>query len=119
MQSRFASTLNVPQLEPLEGRALMSVSTGADGWTNVTPSSDSRIVYVSNSSGNDSNSGLSSSAAVKSITRAKSLMRNGMPDEMLLKRGDTWNESFGTWRTSGRSATEPQLVGAYGTGERP
>ncbi|HTL31050.1 MAG TPA: SdrD B-like domain-containing protein [Tepidisphaeraceae bacterium] len=119
MQSRFLASRNPSQFEPLENRTMMSVSTGADGWTNVTPSSDSRIVYVSSSTGNDNNNGLSSSAAVKTIARAKSLMRNGVPDEMLLKRGDTWNESFGTWRTSGRSAQEMQLIGTYGSGERP
>jgi hypothetical protein len=119
MQSRSIATRNVSLFEPLETRTLMSVSTDSAGWTNVTPSSDSRIVYVSSSSGNDNNNGLSSGAAVKTIAKAKTLMRNGMPDEMLLKRGDTWNESFGTWRTSGRSEQEMQLIGTYGSGERP
>jgi hypothetical protein len=119
MQSRSIATRNVSLFEPLETRTLMSVSTDSAGWTNVTPSSDSRIVFVSSSSGNDNNNGLSSGAAVKTIAKAKTLMRNGMPDEMLLKRGDTWNESFGTWRTSGRSEQEMQLIGTYGSGERP
>ena len=32
----------------------------------------------------------------------------------------TWNEALGTWNKSGRSASEPMLIGAYGGGdERP
>src|SRR5688572_21963771 len=78
----------------------------ANGWTNFTPSGDSRVIYVS-STGNDSNSGLSASSPVKTIAKAKTLMRDLKPDWMLLKRGDTWNESLGDWRRRGRSSTEP------------
>ena len=46
-------------------------------------------------------------------------MRNGSGDEMLLRRGDTWHESLGTWTKSGRSASEPIVIGAYGSGPRP
>src|SRR5207237_1631621 len=32
-------------LEPLEDRRLLSVSLDAQGWTNVAPSADTRVVY--------------------------------------------------------------------------
>src|SRR5262249_36097084 len=76
-------------------------------------------IYVSASLGNDTNSGLSQNAPVKTIGKAKSLLRDGFPDWMLLKRGDTFYSGFDQWSKSGRSSTEPMLVGTYGTGARP
>lgn len=109
-----------PFFEPLEYRQMLSVAVDSAGWTQVGKSSDSRVVYVSSSEGSDSNNGLSQDSPVKSINKARSLLRNGMPDQMLLKRGDTWHESFGTWTKSGRDADEPMLISAYGSGnERP
>ena len=105
--------------EQLEARSLLSVSVGSDGFTDVTKSSDSRVVYVSSSGGSDSNNGLSTGSPVKTLAKAKSLVRSGMPDHILLKKGDTWSESLGKWRMSGRNAQEPMLIGSYGTGARP
>src|SRR5262245_6886667 len=83
--------------ETLEGRTLMSVSTDAQGWTVVTPAADSKIIYISNSQGSDSNDGLSASSPVKTLSKGESLLRNGSADQLLLKRGDTWHEAFGNW----------------------
>lgn len=91
-----------------------SVVVASGGWTDIAPSSDSRVVYVSSSAGNDSNNGLSENAPKRSIAAAYAVMRNGYPDHMLLRRGDTWTESFGTWTKSGRSLTEPMVVRTYG-----
>ncbi|MBK7644939.1 MAG: hypothetical protein IPJ19_18165 [Planctomycetes bacterium] len=93
--------------------------TTSTGWTTFTPSSDSRLVFVSNSGGNDSNNGLSESAPKRTIAAGKALMRNGFPDWLLLKCGDTWDEAIGTWSNSGRSMSEPTLISSYGTGDRP
>ena len=87
----------------------------AGGWTVLTPSADSRIVYVSSSSGSNANDGLSASTPKASIAAGKALLRLGFPDWMLLKTGDTWDESLGQWKVSGRSATEPMVVSSYGT----
>lgn len=106
-------------VEDLECRILLSVSINSAGWTQVIPSSDSRLIYVSSSAGSDSNSGLSTTSPVKTIAKGESLLRNGMPDELLLKAGDTFNDNFGVWQWSGRSAQEPMLIGSYGTGARP
>jgi hypothetical protein len=90
------------------------------GWTVLEPSADSRLVYVSDSMGSDGNSGLSPDQPVKTIARAESLLRDGRPDWMLLKRGDTWtNQSLGTWGKRGRSESERMVITSYGDGPRP
>lgn len=104
-------------LESLENRTHLSVTT-QNGWTIVSPAGDSRVIHVSSSSGNDANPG-SSSAPVATLARGISLLRSGSADQLLLKRGDQFDESFGMWSKSGRSADEPMLIGAYGNGARP
>lgn len=87
----------------------------AAGWTRFDPSPDTRRIYVSSATGNNANSGLSPSAAKRTIAAGKALMRNGFPDWLLLKRGDAWDESIGQWIASGRSAMEPMLITSYGS----
>ena len=65
-------------LENLELRVMMSADQDPAGWTTVTPSSDSRIVHVSSSSGSDTNDG-SANAPVKTLAKAMTLMRANMP----------------------------------------
>ena len=103
--------------EPLEDRQLLSVSLNPSGWSVALPSAGDRVVYASNSTGSNANSGLSPSAPVKSLARAESLLRNNTGDEMLLKCNDSWTESLGVWRLSGRSASDPMVIGAMG--QRP
>ena len=61
----------------------------------------------------------------KTYAAAFTHMRNGYPDWILFKRGDTFIEmplggtTYGTSLRSGRSRTEPSLLGAYGAGELP
>lgn len=86
----------------------------ADGWTVLRPASDTRFVFVSSSTGDDRRSGRSPAQAVKTIARAKQLMRDHSADWMLLKRGDSWNESIGGWKISGRSADERLVIASYG-----
>lgn len=83
-------------------------------WTEFVPSIDTRLIFVSQERGNDSHSGLNPDAPVKTLAKAYSLLRDGHPDWMLLKRGDTWNESLPNWGKSGRSESEMMIVGAYG-----
>jgi hypothetical protein len=104
----------------LDAKTKQNVTLDNDGWTTIVPSSDSRLIYVSSSTGNDSNSGLSPDAPVKTIARGYLNLRKGYPDHLLLKRGDTFNDVFSwAWDKSGRSGTEPMLISAYGTGTRP
>lgn len=98
----------------------MAITTDANGYTVVTPEAGSRVIYVSQSDGLDSNSGLSSAAPKQTIAAGKALLRDGQPDMLLLKRGDTFTGApFGQVRTSGASASAPMVIGAYGSGPRP
>ena len=92
-----------------------------NGWSQISRSSDSRVIYCSHSTGNDSNNGLSSGSPVKSLNKAFSLVRNGYPDHVYLRRGDTWtNQTFqGLKSKSGRSSTQRIIVAYYGSGNRP
>ncbi len=93
---------------------LYSLPLDEDGWTVITPSADSKIVYVSSSEGDDNNDGLSPEFPVATIKKASNLVRNGYPDHILLKCGDVW-ENPNLYRFhSGRSATEPMVVSYYG-----
>src|SRR6266705_2770789 len=51
----------------------------ANGWTVFTPSADTMAIYVSNSTGNDANNGLSATTPVKTIAKGYSLLRSGFP----------------------------------------
>ena len=115
---RQALSLAVSHIEPLEQRRYLSVTTNAQGWTVVTPSADSRMIYVSNSTGSDSNSGLSPTAPLQTIGKGLTLLRTGFPDELLLKRGDTFSTSI-YFNNSGRSAQEPMLISYYGDNSLP
>jgi hypothetical protein len=99
--------------------SLARAALDANGWTIINPAADTRTIYVSSSAGSDLNSGLSPDAPLATIGYAKTLLRDFAPDHLLLKRGDVFNESFGTWIKRGRSADEPLVLGAYGTGPRP
>lgn len=96
------------------------------GWTELNKSIDTQVIYVSSSDGHDLNDGLSPRSPVKTVTAGYDLLRDGYPDWLLLKRGDTWVEepfgrlAGGDWRKSGRSAAEPMVVNTYGvSSERP
>lgn len=97
----------------------------ADGWTVLTPSADSRIVYVSSSTGSDANDGLTEANPLKTITKAITLVRKGCPDWVRLKRGDTFQPEgiqypgYIEWKKGGRSAEEPMVLTSYGAGPRP
>ena len=107
-------------IEALESRTYFAVALDANGFTVVTPAADSRVIYVSSSQGNDNNDGRAPERPVKTLNDALSHVRNNSADQVLLKRGDVWtNQTFGGWWKSGRSADEPIVIGAYGTGERP
>ena len=113
----------------------LPASADDGGWTEFTPSVDTRIIYVSSSEGVSSPNDLSYSPghpdigpdpfnpvgdvhAYRTIAEAYQHLRDGRPDWILLKRGDTWNEGFANpsakWDKSGRSETERMLIGAYG-----
>lgn len=89
------------------------------GWTELSPSPESRVIYVSSSRGSDSNDGLSEATPVRSLDRGMSLLRSGQPDWLLFKRGDTFTGSFGRFEFAGMNENKPMVIGAYGNGARP
>ena len=106
-------------VESVESRRHFSVSLAPSGFDVVTPSSDTRTIYVSSSTGSNQNNGRSTTHPVQTIAFAETLLRDGMPDHLLLKRGDRFVGGFGNWQLSGRSPDEPILIGSYGKGARP
>jgi len=94
-------------------------SNSTQGWTELAPSPESRVIYVSSSLGNDSNDGLSPAAPLRTIDRGLSKLRSGHPDWLLFKRGDTFTGSFSSFKYSGMSEDKPLVISAYGSGPRP
>jgi len=100
------------------------------GFSILVPSPDSRIVYVSASTGDDTSGKIYAKNSpelgadpflpsgkiqpFKTIAKALTNARSGFPDWVLLQRGDTWTISSTVDAISGRSPTERSLIGAYG-----
>lgn len=102
------------------------------GWSAPAPSADSRLIYVSDTDGDDSTAQyyLPGDAAIgsdprnpvgailpyKTVTAATAVggpARVGFPDWVLLKRGDTW--VYPTLRVrAGRNDAERSVVTSYG-----
>jgi chitodextrinase len=118
--SHYGNRYDQPGNDKSVSQSASRLPLDGDGWTVITPSPDSKIIYVSSSGGKDSNDGLSPDAPVATIEQASSLVRNGYPDHILLKCGDVW-ENPNVYRFhSGRSATEPMVISYYGDSiERP
>ncbi len=73
--------------------------------------------YVSNNSGNDANSGLTTGAPFKSWDKAVSMLfLSGGPRRILFKRGETFTTNK-TQNYGNRNG--PYMIGAYGTGNKP
>ncbi|GEM_PF-2090999 len=90
------------------------------GFTTLLPSAETRFIFVSSSSGNNDNSGTLPDSPVKTLAYALSIVRDGKPDWVLLKKGDVWKESFGELNKSGPSADQPIVIASYGfSGTRP
>ena len=98
--------------------ALLPVA--ARGQVDPPPAEQEAVdIHVSSSTGVDGQDGRTPETAVATIRRGQALMRDERGDRLLLKRGDTFNESFGNWNKSGHSPERPLVIGAYGEGPRP
>ena len=113
------------------------LAVDSHGWTVFTPTADSRIVYVSSSTGHDWESGtyydinspelangdafnpVGSVKAYKTLAAAYKQLRDGHADWMLLKRGDEWEEGPLKLDKSGESKQDRMLISAYGEGDAP
>lgn len=111
--------------------AYLDRTEDANGWTVFTPSSDTDVVYVDPTLGNNStcasyrttdpemgSNPFEPDGAVipcADFATAYSMTGNGEPDWILIKRGETLEEYLGDLSRSGDSLTEPFLIGSYGT----
>ena len=83
----------------------------------TAPAVFSATYYVSDSTGNDAQSGMSTSSAWKTLSKVNSFaFQPG--DTVLFKRGDIWNMQQLKITRDGQ-AEKPITFSAYGTGERP
>ena len=102
------------------------------GWSIMTPSEDSRLIYVSSSAGDDetaefyalrdvgnvANPGLIK--PFKTIAAANLSAREGFPDWIILRQGDVWELNELVRLKAGRSVTERSVITSYGqNGSRP
>ena len=103
------------------------------GWSQLSPSTDSRLVYVDSTNGNDGNASFhlpgdseigpdpqnpaGTVRAFRTLDAASAQLRQDQPDWLLLRAGGVWTESLPFKR--GRSATERAVVMPYGQGPRP
>lgn len=88
-----------------------------NGWTTYDPAANTIILYVSSSSGDDSTAEPGNpERPFASIATAVAMLRQGMPDWMLLKRGDSWEEVLqsSNWTLGGESLDAPMLIASYG-----
>ena len=105
----------------------------AEGWTIFTPSADSRLIYVSGSTGDDNSADyyLLSDPAVgghpfhpaavipfRTYAAACALAREGYPDWILFHRGETY-DNVRIDLLSGRNEREYALTTCYGSGSLP
>lgn len=107
-----------------------------NGWSILTPSEDSRLIYVSSESGDDDSAKtytLSDSDVgddpyhpvgdikpFETIASALDQLREEYPDYILLKRGETWEPESTIHLTKGRSLDERMVLTTYGSStERP
>lgn len=91
----------------------------SSGFTTIVPATDSRLVYVSSSTGSDTNDCLSAAKPCKSLKAAMSKMRDGYPDHLYLKAGDAWQNETLERILNGRSDAERGVYASYGEGARP
>jgi len=76
--------------------------------------------YVDASNGNDSNNGLSSSNAWRTVGRVNNAMGMFQPgDNILFRRGRTWTDADLLITRSGSAGGGDITFGAYGTGNKP
>ena len=101
---------------------VLDVVPSETGWTTFSPSVDTRTVYVSSSGSPGGGAGDGTlEKPFASVDEAYGAVRDGYPDWVLVRRGDTFPDftSFTWWKKGGRSSNEPMVIATYGVGPRP
>ena len=105
-----------------------SLTAAAATTPTTTPGATSaaRTFYVDATGGSDSNNGLSSASAWKTLKKIKDFAWSTgfvAGDTILFKRGEVWREQFGldtdAGKTKSGAAGAPITFDAYGTGAKP
>lgn len=76
-------------------------------------------LYVDPETGNDVNHGRTPDKPLATLKTGYGRLREGSADQLLLRRGRTFTDSFVMWKKSGHSKERPIVLGAYGEGPRP
>jgi hypothetical protein len=96
------------------------------GWSIITPSEDTRLIYVSSSSGDDATgefyaprdvTSVESPGLIKPYKTIEAAMlnaRHNAPDWILLRRGDSWEVDGPIQLRGGRSILERSVFTSYG-----
>lgn len=111
--STAAPTLNAADFQCF----LNKYAAGIQGWTDLTAPPGALVLYTLPNGSPTSGCTL---AAPCNLTRALTLARDGQPDQVLLKCGETYslNDQI-TLTKSANSWTRYWVLGSYGTGPRP
>ena len=130
--SEFETNQSEYSVQPGEFNLYPRESNGWDesGWSIITPSEDSRLIYVSSSLGDDETAEFYAPRDLididnpgqikpfKTIEAAYANTREGYPDWILLLRGDVWEIHDKVQLNTGRSVTERSVITSYGSGEQ-
>ena len=122
-----------PAADPVTVADFQLPPQDAAGWTRLSPSADSRLVYVDSQQGNDADARIYLPAdpeigadpqsprgpirAFRTIAAAHANLREDQPDWILLRAGRVWNERLDIKR--GRSPAERAVATTWGAGPRP
>jgi hypothetical protein len=89
------------------------VSVPSVGWTDFTLPAGAQAFYVAVSGGSDTNPG-TQAAPFATFAKGWSMLRDGQPDQLWLKAGDTFAVNGLTLTKSANSTTKYMVVGSYG-----
>src|ERR1700722_772442 len=117
----FPSESRLAAAQPANPADLWSKSFDRDdaGFTIFPLGQGARIVLLSSTDGSDFYDGMLK--PVRTLKKALSLARNGYPDRILFKRGDTFEAAAlnSNLEIAGRDITAPIIIGAYGDNRLP
>ncbi|WP_439503617.1 hypothetical protein [Methylophaga sp.] len=106
--------------------AIQTYPKDSKGWSIIKPDIETKIVYVSSSEGDDSSGQTYNGVgmddpfnpamvkAYKTIEKAYEQIRDGKPDWILLKKGDTFELEKTIWLKKGKSQNAHIVLGSYG-----
>lgn len=98
--------------------ALVLLMTAMHVSAETSKTVSGKTYYISSSTGDDGNDGLSEKSAWKSLAKIAEITL-GAGDQVLLKSGDEWLGEHVVVNAPSGTAESPVVLGAYGEGEKP